>query len=90
MTALRRLADEPAAILGLVTATTGILMLFGVPLTTEQAGGILTLAGALMALLRQIVTPNRRVVARLDTTGTVVAGPASPITDDTPITVTED
>lgn len=84
----QRITREPAAILGVVTATTGLLILFGVPLTAEQAGGILGFVGALVVLLRFIVTPSAEVAAqRPDPEGPLVAGPASWVTDGAPVVV---
>lgn len=70
MTLTQRLTREPALILGLVTSTTGLLILFGIDLTAEQAGGILTFIGALVALLRFIVTPTSEVLAQEQPGGT--------------------
>lgn len=87
MTVWQRITREPAALLGVVTATTGLLMLFGVPLTLEQAGGILTFIGALVALLRFVLTPAAEVVAQERPDGEIVAGPASWIVDGYPVAV---
>lgn len=85
---LARITREPAALLGLVVASTGLAILFGVPLSAEQAGGILTFVGALCGLLRFIVTPSREVAAqRPDPEGPLVAGPASWVTDGAPVVV---
>lgn len=84
---IRRLSREPAALLGVVTATTGLLILFGVPLTQEQAGGILTFVGALMYLVRFIVTPANEVVAQEKPTGEIVAGPAADVAHGAPVAV---
>lgn len=90
MNVVRRITREPAALLGVVTATTGLLILFGVNMSIEQAGGILTFAGALVALLRFIVTPKREVVAQEKPTGEIVAGPASDVVTGAPVAVVPD
>lgn len=87
MTLWQRITREPNAILGLVTATTGLLILFGVPLTVEQAGGIFIFVGALVGLVRFIVTPATEVVAQESPSGEIVAGPASWISDGHPVVV---
>lgn len=79
----QQITREPAALLGLVTASTGLLILFGVPLTLEQAGGILALVGALVTALRAFVVPAREVLAQARPDG-VVAGPASSLPPGTP------
>lgn len=85
---LRKIASEPAALLGLVTAASGLAILFGVPLSAEQAGGILAFVGALCGLLRFIVTPSAEVAAqRPDPEGPLVAGPASWVKDGDPVVV---
>lgn len=90
MKVLRRITREPAAVLGVVTAATGLLILFGVPITDMQAGGILTFAGALMVLVRQLVTPTREVVAQEKPNGLIVAGPASDVVEGAPVAVAPD
>ena len=41
----------PGAIMAVVTAGFGLAVLLGVPLTTEQVGGCVALAGAVLALV---------------------------------------
>lgn len=75
MTILERIYREPAALLGFVTAALGILLLLSV-LSPELAGGIVTLVGALVALLRYVVTPSAEVIAQHRPDGIVVLGDA--------------
>lgn len=83
MTITQRITREPAALLGLVTSVTGLLILFGAPLTVEQAGGILTFVGALVAALRYLTVPAAEVVAqRRPGARATVAGPAIPTVPD--------
>lgn len=84
---LRKLTAEPALLLGVVTLGLGLLVLFGVDLTNEQTGSIVAFLGALMALVRYLVTPNRKVVARVsESRHAVVAGDAAAIPTGTPLT----
>lgn len=87
MTILDRIYREPSALLGAVTALLGILTLTQV-LAPELAGAIVTAVGALVALLRYVVTPAAEVVVqRKPGARAAVAGPASSITDGTPVVV---
>lgn len=85
---IKRVTREPAALLGLVTATVGLVILFGVDLTEAQTAGILTFVGALVVLLRFLVTPSSEVAAQELPSGEVVAGPASAVVDGLPVNVT--
>jgi len=76
MSLLARLVREPALIVGVITAVFGLLAVFGVDLTKQQIGAVVTLAGAVMALLRFVLTPSSEVVAQVRD-GVVVAGPAA-------------
>ena len=50
---------EPALILGVVQAILGLLLAFGVDLTSEQIGMILAVTAAVLALVtRTKVTPS--------------------------------
>lgn len=54
----------PGAIMAVLVAALGLSVLFGVPLTPDQVGGIITLAGAVIGLVtawqRKRVTPTHR------------------------------
>ena len=84
---------EPALILGVVSATLILLVAFGVPITEVQSQAVMGLVGAVFTLgaaivTRQMVTPNPRVAAREDATGTTVSGPADATsTDGAPVVV---
>jgi hypothetical protein len=50
--------SEPAAIAGAVQAALGLLLAFGVRLSTEQVGAVMAVVAAVLALVvRQSVTP---------------------------------
>lgn len=85
---VKRITREPAAVLGVLIAGLGLLVLFGVPLSNEQTGGIVGFAGALVVLLRWLVTPSAEVAAQELPSGEVVAGPASAVVDGLPVNVT--
>lgn len=82
---LKRLSREPNLILGVVTAGLSLLVLFGVDLSTEQMAGIGLFLGAVIALVRFIVTPAAEVVVQEKPSGELVAGAASDV--DTGATV---
>lgn len=87
MTILERIYREPAALLGFVTSTLGILLLLSI-LSPELAGGIVTLVGALVALLRYVVTPAAEVVAqRKPGASSATAGPAAYVETGEPVAV---
>jgi hypothetical protein len=74
---IRRLASEPALVVGVVTSGIGLAVLFGVDLSNEQVGGIVTFLGAIMALVRFLTTPSSQVLAQVKPSGEVVAGQAT-------------
>lgn len=53
-------ASEPTAILGLVQAALTLLVCFGLHLSPEQIGAILTFSGALLAVINrsQVHSPS--------------------------------
>jgi len=54
-----RIKKEPALVAGVVQAVLGLLLAFGVELTTEQTGAILAITAAVLALfVRSQVTPT--------------------------------
>lgn len=55
---LDRIRREPAIVAGVVQAVLGLLLAFGVDMTTEQTGAILAVTAAVLALfVRSQVTP---------------------------------
>lgn len=85
-TLLRRITREPALVLGVVVAGLGLLVLFGVDLSKEQIGGIVTFLGAVVALLRFLLTPSSEVVVQQTPAGPV-AGAAAAVATGSPVTV---
>lgn len=77
MTVWQRLTREPALILGVVTAGLSLAVLCGVNISAEQIaqGGVFL--GALLALLRFVLTPSAEVIAQEKPDGQVVAGAAA-------------
>jgi len=65
MTILQRIAREPNALVGVISATIGLAVLFGFALTVEQVAGVMVFVGAIMVLLRQLVVPAAEVVAQM-------------------------
>lgn len=74
---MRRVLREPALLLGVVTSGLALAVLFGVDITRDQLAGITLFLGAVIALLRFILTPTNEVVAQQKPDGTVAAGPAA-------------
>lgn len=89
MSIWQRIAREPNAIVGVIVAGYGVLVAFGVlELTAQQVGAVTALGGALVILLRWLVTPAGEVVAQLKPDRvTPVAGPAAELADGLPVTV---
>jgi FtsH-binding integral membrane protein len=85
-TPLRRITREPALALGVVVAGLGLLVLFGVHLSKEQIGGIVTFLGAVVALLRFLLTPSSEVVVQQTPDGPV-AGAAAEVATGAPVAV---
>lgn len=85
MNALKKLVREPNLVLGLVTAGLSLLVLFGVDISTDQLAGIGIFVGALMALVRFLVTPAAEVVVQEKPSGELVAGSASDVSTGTPV-----
>lgn len=86
---ISKLSRESALVIGVVTSGLGLAVLFDVPLSEAQTGGIVLFLGSVMALSRALTTPSAEVVARREEPGAVpVAGPASPLPDGTPVGVT--
>jgi len=85
--AVQKVSREPALLVGVVTSGLGLAVLFGVPLSNEQTGGIVVFLGAVMALVRYIVTPSVDVVAQKKPGERATAGPAAVAPTGTPVTV---
>lgn len=65
MSLLQRIAREPNAILGVIVAAYGLLVAFDVlELTAQQVGAATAFGGALVFLLRWLVTPAAEVIAQ--------------------------
>jgi hypothetical protein len=59
-----RIKSEPVAIQALIQVTLGLVLAFGVKLTTEQIAAIMAFVGALLAVItRQLVTPMSKINA---------------------------
>lgn len=74
---VRRIADNPAALFGLVTALLGVLVLFHVPLSKEQIGGIVVGLGAVVTFIQKYVISKRKVITAVTNSGRIVAGQAA-------------
>lgn len=87
MNTWQRIARNPVAIVGLLTALYGVLVAFGVlELSAEQTGALTTLAGSAFFALRWFVTPTAEVVVqqRPDEI-TQTAGPAADVATGEPV-----
>ncbi|MDN7120323.1 hypothetical protein INN71_02840 [Nocardioides sp. ChNu-153] len=83
---LERLVREPALVTGVLTAAFGVAVVFGLPITPEGIGAIVTLAGALMALLRFLLVPASEVVVQQKPGKELAeAGPGSALPTGTPV-----
>jgi uncharacterized membrane protein YphA (DoxX/SURF4 family) len=61
MLIINRIKSEPAVVAGVVQALLGLLLAFGVDLSTAQVGSVMILTAALLALVvRSQVTPTRK------------------------------
>ena len=87
MTFLQRIAREPNAILGVIVAAYGLLVAFDVlELTAPQVGAATAFGGALVILLRWLVTPAAEVVVQQKPDEiTQTAGPASDVATGEPV-----
>src|SRR3954468_16253679 len=90
MTALlNRTKADPALAVGFILALIGVLSAFGLHVTQGQSAGIVSLVGAVLALLgagvtRSQVTPSNHVVVKHQD-GILVAGPAAAQPTGTPV-----
>lgn len=64
MNIIQRISREPVLLIGALTALFGVLLAFGLNLTEEQIGAIVIFVGAVMALIRFLVTPSSEVIAQ--------------------------
>lgn len=89
MTLLQRIAREPNAIVGVIVSAYGTLVAFGVlELTATQVGAVTALGGALVILLRWLVTPAGEVIASQPPGAAVPrAGAASNVETGAPVHV---
>jgi len=90
----RLLALEPAVIKGVIGALVALGLIWGADFTAlgDQLTRTADVLGSIVAILtplwiRQSVTPTSRVVSVANPDGAVVAGPASPLLDGTPVQV---
>lgn len=91
-TIVRKIREEPALLVGFVSAVLILLTAFGVPLTEGQQGAIIGVVIAIGAIIvRQSVTPNVKVGALEDNlerhTGGLMAGSASDVPEGDPVDV---
>lgn len=85
---IARLVREPVLVIGVVTALFGVLAVFGVELTERQIGAIVVFLGAVMSLVRFLVTPNVDVAATVKPGRHLAeAGPGSVHPTGTPVVV---
>lgn len=57
---LEKIRNEPVLVTGFIQAVLGLLLAFGVDLSTEQVGSVLALSAAMLAFIaRGKVTPTR-------------------------------
>jgi hypothetical protein len=82
----RAVVREPALITGVVTAAIGLAVLFGLDLSRDQIAGIAVFLGAVMALLRFVLTPSSEVIAQATPEGPV-AGAAAEVVTGQPVAV---
>lgn len=89
MTLLQRISREPNAVLGVIVAAYGLLVVFHVlVLTAQQVGGVTAFGGSMVVLLRWLVTPAAEVVVQKKPDDrTLVAGAASYLETGTPVEV---
>lgn len=89
MTLLQRIAREPNAILGVLVAGYGLLVVFNVlVLTAQQVGGVTAFGGALVVLLRWLVTPSSEVmIQRRPEDPMPIAGAASMYETGSPVLI---
>jgi hypothetical protein len=77
MTMLDRLTREPAMVLAVFTTGLSAAVLFGLPITAEQVGGVGLFISAVLTLVRYLTVPAKEVLAQRLPNGEIVAGAAS-------------
>lgn len=89
MSLLQRIAREPNAILGVIVGGYGLLVAFNVlELTAQQVGAVTAFGGALVILLRWLVTPAAEVIAQQKPGDDLAtAGAAAAVPTGTPVGV---
>jgi len=91
---LAKIKDNPALIVGAITAIVSLLAAFGLAITGAQSGAITAVALAVLTLIsagvtRSQVSPSARVAALVNpATGVVEAGPASDVQTGVPVEIT--
>lgn len=83
----QRIAREPNAILGVLVGGYGLLVAFDVlVLSAQQVGAVTAFGGALVILLRWLVTPAAEVVVQQRPDEAVqTAGPAASVATGAPV-----
>lgn len=84
---IARIVREPALVLGVVTSGLALAVLFGLDVTVDQVAGVGVFLGALMALLRYVLTPSAEVIGQIKPNGDVVAGAAANVKTGESLTV---
>jgi hypothetical protein len=76
---LERIKNEPALLIGFISAVISLALAFGFTLSEEQIGGIMAVVVAILALVtRNQVVAFRRVESYQTVQGETVTGPAAP------------
>lgn len=88
MNIIQRITREPVLLIGVVTAVFGVLNVFDIGLTEGQIGAIVAALGAIMALVRFLVTPASEVVVQEVPGQAPKAGAAADLPTGAPVTVT--
>lgn len=79
--------NQPALVIAFIGSGISLAVAFGLDLTAGQVGEIVAFTTAALGFVtRMLVSPARTVVAQL-VDGEVVAGPAHPLPDGTPVAV---
>ena len=87
MTIWQRIAREPNAVLGVIVGGYGLLVAFDVlVLSAQQVGAVTAFGGALVFLLRWLVTPAAEVVVqKKPDDNTQTAGQAADVETGAPV-----
>lgn len=88
MSLLQRFTREPNAIVGVIVAAFGLLVIFDlINPTPEQTGGLAAFGGAIIVALRWLVTPASEVVAQRRPGEPTVTGPGASVNTGIPVDV---